>query len=128
MDMREARLQIADGVQSRFIVRVCADEEMVIVVPMAAVLCSTMPRMTACSCHRGTKMAICFSGAARSGVGEFDGWGTLPNLRCTQAQKQIASNARSSRPLTRMAMAAGTRQAATAASSVSHQDERTVVT
>src|SRR3984885_8033735 len=77
---------------------------------MADALCSTIPAITACSCQSGTKTAMVFSWIfsplkiTAGGVGR---------RRLNQAQRQTASKARLSRPLTRIIQASGNRQRAT---------------
>src|ERR1700722_4804041 len=88
---------------------------------MAETLCSTMPAMTGCSRHRGTKVAMIFSRDAATA-------GLPGRLRLSQAHRQTASKARSSRPLTRMTVARGKRQSATPTSSNRNQEDRAGIT
>src|SRR5580693_9346509 len=92
---------------------------------MAAALCSTMPPITECSCHKGTKMAIAFSSSGSATVRDPS---ARKPFRRSQAHKHMALRTRSSSPLARTASAAGKRQAATKVSSADHTDAKTDTT
>src|SRR5437870_854281 len=89
---------------------------------MAATLCSTIPLITTCSCHSGTKIAIRFSGPEHVRLGVAEEAAAERKRRFNHAQAQTRSRARSSIPLMSKASADGNRHAARQLSNRARQD------
>ena len=127
VNVREARLQIADRVERWFVVGVGADEEVVVVVVDRGDVVLHHAADDGVLVPQRHEDGDLFFRAAGVRL-RFAACVIFPGGALIQAHRQTASSARSSRPLSSIAMPIGTRHAATNASMANHQDDRTGVT